>query len=83
METEYRGEPVAGGTFPAEIWHDFMVNANKIRASRWDKDDKGTTGPDRSHRRAHAGPAHDHRGRGHAGEDQAQEARGQGPGGWS
>jgi penicillin-binding protein 1A len=45
METEYRGEPVAGGTFPAEIWHDFMVNANKIRKSRWDKEDKGATGP--------------------------------------
>jgi penicillin-binding protein 1A len=45
METEYRGEPVAGGTFPAEIWHDFMVNANKIRASRSTKDKKGTTGP--------------------------------------
>jgi penicillin-binding protein 1A len=45
METEYRGEPVAGGTFPAEIWHDFMVSANKIRLSRWDKDEKGTTGP--------------------------------------
>ena len=45
METEYRGEPVAGGTFPAEIWHDFMVNANKIRLSRWDKDEKGATGP--------------------------------------
>ena len=45
METEYRGEPVAGGTFPAEIWRDFMVNANKIRLSRWDKDKKGATGP--------------------------------------
>jgi penicillin-binding protein 1A len=45
METEYRGEPVAGGTFPAEIWHDFMVNANEIRESRWNKDEKGTTGP--------------------------------------
>jgi penicillin-binding protein 1A len=50
METEYRGEPVAGGTFPAEIWHDFMVNANKIRAARSDKnkpDDQqvGPTGP--------------------------------------
>ncbi len=45
MQTEYRGEPVAGGTFPAEIWHDFMVNANKIRASRSKKDEKGTTGP--------------------------------------
>jgi penicillin-binding protein 1A len=26
MRTEYRGEPVAGGTFPAQIWHDFMVS---------------------------------------------------------
>ena len=24
MKTEYHGGPVAGGTFPAEIWHDFM-----------------------------------------------------------
>jgi len=47
METEYRGEPVAGGTFPAEIWHDFMVNANKIRAARSAKDnpDKPQVGP--------------------------------------
>ena len=50
METEYRGEPVAGGTFPAEIWHDFMVNANKIRAARSakenpDKPQVGPTGP--------------------------------------
>jgi penicillin-binding protein 1A len=26
MRTEYRGEPVAGGTYPAQIWHDFMVS---------------------------------------------------------
>jgi penicillin-binding protein 1A len=47
METEFRGEPVAGGTFPAEIWHDFMVNANKIRAARSAKDnpDKPEVGP--------------------------------------
>jgi penicillin-binding protein 1A len=44
MQTEYRGEPVAGGTFPAEIWHDFMVTANKIRAGRSEKDTKGATG---------------------------------------
>ena len=31
METEYRGEPVAGGTFPAEIWRDFMLSVKKIR----------------------------------------------------
>ena len=34
METEYRGEPVAGGTFPAEIWRDFMLSAKKIHAAR-------------------------------------------------
>ena len=34
METEYRGEPVAGGTFPAEIWRDFMLSARKIHAAR-------------------------------------------------
>jgi penicillin-binding protein 1A len=44
METEYRGEPVAGGTFPAEIWHDFMVSANKIRAAPDPKDKNGATG---------------------------------------
>jgi penicillin-binding protein 1A len=29
METEYHGEPVAGGTFPAEIWHTFVQEALK------------------------------------------------------
>jgi penicillin-binding protein 1A len=27
MKTEYNGNPVAGGTFPALIWHDFMLAA--------------------------------------------------------
>jgi penicillin-binding protein 1A len=27
METEYHGDPVAGGTFPADIWHTFMEKA--------------------------------------------------------
>jgi penicillin-binding protein 1A len=27
METEYHGDAVAGGTFPAEIWHAFMEKA--------------------------------------------------------
>jgi penicillin-binding protein 1A len=27
MRTEYNGSPVAGGTYPAEIWHDFMAQA--------------------------------------------------------
>jgi penicillin-binding protein 1A len=34
METEYRGEPVAGGTYPAEIWRDFMFSVNKVRDAR-------------------------------------------------
>jgi len=41
METEYRGEPVAGGTFPAEIWRDFMLSVQKIRVARDpDKEDE-------------------------------------------
>jgi penicillin-binding protein 1A len=31
METEYHGSEVAGGTYPAEIWHDFMTSWIGIR----------------------------------------------------
>ena len=34
METEYRGNPVAGGTYPAEIFHDFMTEAIRISDER-------------------------------------------------
>jgi penicillin-binding protein 1A len=34
METEFHGGPVAGGTFPAEIWHDFMLSAISLRDQR-------------------------------------------------
>jgi penicillin-binding protein 1A len=34
MKTEYHGEPVAGGTFPAQIWHDFMVAVRDIDQKR-------------------------------------------------
>jgi penicillin-binding protein 1A len=34
METEYRGQPVAGGTYPAEIWRDFLLGVKQIRAAR-------------------------------------------------
>jgi penicillin-binding protein 1A len=34
METEYHGGPVAGGTYPAEIWHDFMTSWLDIREAR-------------------------------------------------
>ncbi|MBA2506665.1 MAG: transglycosylase domain-containing protein [Thermoleophilaceae bacterium] len=55
MKTEYRGGEVAGGTFPTDIWKDFMTSAIKIRDDREAKrkakdgkdDDKDgtTTGP--------------------------------------
>jgi len=34
MRTEYRGRPVAGGTYPAQIWHDFMLSVLQIRKTR-------------------------------------------------
>jgi penicillin-binding protein 1A len=37
MRSEYRGRPVAGGTYPAQIWHDFMLavlQADKERLER-------------------------------------------------
>jgi penicillin-binding protein 1A len=50
MKTEYHGQPVAGGTYPAEIWHDFMTQVLKIDESRGigkdqeqDKSDTGVT----------------------------------------
>jgi penicillin-binding protein 1A len=45
METEYHGSPVAGGTFPADIWHDFMLSVKQIRETRALESGKGTTGP--------------------------------------
>jgi len=39
MKTEYHGQPVAGGTYPAEIWHDFMTSVLKIDESRGKDDD--------------------------------------------
>ncbi len=34
MLTEFAGAPVEGGTYPALIWHDFMVAADNIVAQR-------------------------------------------------
>ena len=34
MDTDFEGEPVEGGTFPALIWHDFLVAAGVIDADR-------------------------------------------------
>ncbi len=52
METDYNGGPVAGGTYPAEIWHDFVVSANQIQNQRLAEEaarqGKGYTPPDQS-----------------------------------
>ncbi len=45
MKTEYLGGPVAGGTFPAEIFHDFMATWLSVRERREaakGEDDEGT-----------------------------------------
>jgi penicillin-binding protein 1A len=34
METEYAGSPVAGGTFPAAIFHDFLSSWLELRGAR-------------------------------------------------
>jgi penicillin-binding protein 1A len=34
MKYDFAGSPVLGGTYPAEIWHDFMLTAQKIYAGR-------------------------------------------------
>src|SRR4051794_1262007 len=34
MKTDYRGGPVEGGTYPAEIWHDLMTSWIGIRDTR-------------------------------------------------
>jgi penicillin-binding protein 1A len=44
METEYHGQPVAGGTYPADIWHDFMLSVKEIRETRAIEEGKGATG---------------------------------------
>ncbi|MGH2907571.1 MAG: transglycosylase domain-containing protein [Solirubrobacterales bacterium] len=41
MLTEFGGQPVAGGTYPALIWHNFMLNAIAIQAAH--KAGKGST----------------------------------------
>jgi len=34
MKSEYDGSPVAGGTFPAQIWHDFVVLIQTLMMNR-------------------------------------------------
>ena len=44
METEYHGEPVAGGTYPAEIWRDFILGRTRSR-QRAKPSEPGTNPP--------------------------------------
>ena len=37
MTTEYQGDPVAGGTYPALIWHDFMASAIAAEKERLER----------------------------------------------
>ena len=39
METEFRGEPVAGGTYPASIWKTFVEKALEYKDYRAEEDD--------------------------------------------
>jgi penicillin-binding protein 1A len=53
MSTDYDGGPVLGGTFPALIWHDFMISALGIEKERAEhvassKHGTGATGPSQS-----------------------------------
>ena len=61
MTTDYNGAPVEGGTFPAIIWHNFMVQALQILANEQVEygphkagqthDDRDDAEPDSEHRR--------------------------------
>jgi penicillin-binding protein 1A len=44
MKTEYHGQPVAGGTFPAEIWHDYMTAVIALDEQRGKGKDDNTDG---------------------------------------
>ena len=53
MQTEYRGGPVAGGTYPTEIWHDFMTSFITVRDRR-----DAERGKEREPEEAPAAPHH-------------------------
>jgi penicillin-binding protein 1A len=44
METLYNGGPVEGGTYPALIWHDFMVGAMQVEQERAERAAAGKSG---------------------------------------
>ncbi len=43
MTTEYDGGPVLGGTFPALIWHNFMIGAMQVEKERAEEADAKRT----------------------------------------
>jgi penicillin-binding protein 1A len=45
MKTQFRGGPVEGGTYPTEIWHDFMLSALNVYNQRHPKKDQTTPLP--------------------------------------
>ncbi|HWC27800.1 MAG TPA: penicillin-binding transpeptidase domain-containing protein, partial [Solirubrobacteraceae bacterium] len=48
MRSEYRGQPVAGGTYPAQIWRDFMlgvIQADQQRLERQCEREEGRRKP--------------------------------------
>jgi penicillin-binding protein 1A len=45
MKTQYRGGPVEGGTYPAQIWHDFMASVLSILNERNPKKNPDTATP--------------------------------------
>jgi penicillin-binding protein 1A len=44
MTTSFNGTPVLGGTFPALIWHNFMISALQIEKERAEHSTEGTAG---------------------------------------
>lgn len=44
MKYDFNGGPVLGGTFPALIWHDFMLSAAALAASRAPQPSSGAAG---------------------------------------
>jgi penicillin-binding protein 1A len=44
MTTEFGGKPVFGGTYPALIWHDFMLSARKVEQNRASSQASSTKG---------------------------------------
>ncbi len=57
MLTEYRGEPVAGGTYPTEIWRDFMLAADRVTDARADEQRRRKGLPPREEEPEEAAPA--------------------------